>query len=215
MVDHWAAAAYFILFVVSAIDIVQSSSDDDDETNPCQLYIAQSTIPGGKRMYVCSHYVSNYYHISKYLNTYIMVATPPHHNKQTNKTKQNTAGLGVFAGTSFKYGEQLGRVGDAAFPTVDHDWHNSPESGSLSKHEADYHWPLTNYDWNAPDIGMENEAEDVSVTVIGFGGKIIIYVNCFDLLMDIYDMFYFFIVLTYENKNLNFSYDIIFIPTSH
>ena len=96
-------------------------------------------------------------------------------NKQTNKTKQNTAGLGVFAGTSFKYGEQLGRVGDAAFPTVDHDWHNSPESGSLSKHEADYHWPLTNYDWNAPDIGMENEAEDVSVTVIGFGGKIIMY----------------------------------------
>ena len=97
------------------------------------------------------------------------------HTKQIKKT----AGLGVFAGTSFDYGEQIGRVGDAAFPTVDHDWHNSPESGSLSKHEADYHWPLTNYDWNAPDIGMENEAEDVSVTVIGFGGEVINCIHCF------------------------------------
>lgn len=129
---------------------------------------------------MCSHYVSKI--LSDYQNISIYYCTPHHHNNKQNKT----AGLGVFAGTSFKYGEQLGRVGDAAFPTVDHDWHNSPESGSLSKHEADYHWPLTNYDWNAPDIGMENEAEDVSVTVIGFGGKIIIIlcVYCFDLLMD-------------------------------
>ena len=84
-----------------------------------------------------------------------------------------TAGLGMFAGANFPLGKQIGRVGDAAFPTVDHDWHNSPMSGaSASKHEADYHWPLTNYDWNAPDIGMENEAEDVSVTVTGFGGTL-------------------------------------------
>ena len=87
-------------------------------------------------------------------------------------TQIKTAGLGVFAGAFFTEGQQIGRVGDAAFPVVDQDWHNSPMSGStMSKHEADYHWPLTNYDWNAPDIGMENEGEDVSVTVTGFGGK--------------------------------------------
>ena len=83
----------------------------------------------------------------------------------------------MFAGSNFPLGTQIGRVGDAAFPTVDHDWHNSPMSGaSASKHEADYHWPLTNYDWNAPDIGMENEAEDVSVTVTGFGGTFMLVV---------------------------------------
>mmetsp|Transcript_33249 Transcript_33249/g.80436 ORF Transcript_33249/g.80436 Transcript_33249/m.80436 type:complete len:716 (+) Transcript_33249:31-2178(+) len=80
------------------------------------------------------------------------------------------AGLGVFAGVPFLEGEQVGRVGDAAFPVVDQDWHNSPNAGgTVSKHEADYHWPLTNYDWSAPDIGMGDEAEDVSVTVTGFG----------------------------------------------
>jgi len=89
------------------------------------------------------------------------------------------AGLGMFAGSNFPLGKQIGRVGDAAFPTVDHDWHNSPMSGaSASKHEADYHWPLTNYDWNAPDIGMENEAEDVSVTVTGFGGMLFVCCCC-------------------------------------
>lgn len=97
----------------------------DDESNPCRLYLAQSTIPH--------------------------------------------AGLGVFSGTDLEFGQMIGRVGDPAFPTVDHDWHNSPETGSISKHEADYHWPLTNYDWNAPDIGMDDEGEDVSVTVTGFG----------------------------------------------
>ncbi|KAL3817281.1 hypothetical protein ACHAXA_003202 [Cyclostephanos tholiformis] len=80
------------------------------------------------------------------------------------------AGLGVFAGTSFKKDELIGRVGDAAFPTVDQDWHNSPsEHTSFAKHEGDYHWPLTNYDWMPSDIGMMNEAEDVSATVTGFG----------------------------------------------
>ena len=64
-------------------------------------------------------------------------------------------------------------MGDAAFPVVDQDWHNSPNAGgTVSKHEADYHWPLTNYDWSAPDIGMGDEAEDVSVTVTGFGGEL-------------------------------------------
>ncbi|KAL7533531.1 hypothetical protein ACHAXR_008233, partial [Thalassiosira sp. AJA248-18] len=112
------------VFVLSCSTVIYASAIED-ESNPCQLYLAQSTIPN--------------------------------------------AGLGVFAGTSFDYGQMIGRVGDAAFPVVDQDWHNSPDSGSQSKYEADYHWPLTNYDWNAPDIGMENEAEDVSVTVNGFG----------------------------------------------
>lgn len=88
------------------------------------------------------------------------------------------AGVGYFAGMSFKEGELLGRVGDAAFPVVDQDWHNSPDGASQTKHEAHYHWPLTNYDWNAPDIGMDDEAEDVSVTVNGFGGKIFIIILC-------------------------------------
>jgi len=84
---------------------------------------------------------------------------------------KTTAGLGVFAGAPFREGEMIGRVGDAAFPIVDQDWHNTPaEYGSLSKHEGDYHWPLTNYDWMASDVGMGNEAEDVSATVTGFGG---------------------------------------------
>lgn len=104
---------------------VVDGASDEDESNPCQLFLAESTIPH--------------------------------------------AGLGVFGGTAFKEGQMIGRVGDAAFPTVDHDWHNSPEGGSMTKHEADYHWPLTNYDWNAPDIGMDGEGEDVSVTVTGFG----------------------------------------------
>lgn len=98
-----------------------------DKTNPCQLYLAQSTIPN--------------------------------------------AGLGVFAGTNYKYGDMIGRVGDAAFPTVDQDWHNSPanEGASHTRSEGDYHWPLTNYDWQASDIGMDYEGEDVSATVTGFG----------------------------------------------
>jgi hypothetical protein len=79
------------------------------------------------------------------------------------------AGLGMFTGTSLSEGQQIGRVGDIAFPTTDQDWHNSPLGGFASKSEADYHWPLTNYDWHAKDIGMENEAEDISVTVTGFG----------------------------------------------
>jgi hypothetical protein len=87
----------------------------------------------------------------------------------TRKTKK--AGLGVFAGTFFKTGELVGRVGDAAFPTVDQNWHLSSEDGSMSKAEGDFHWPLANYDWNAPDIGCEWEAEDISVTVAGFGGE--------------------------------------------
>ena len=81
------------------------------------------------------------------------------------------AGLGVFAGKLFKTDETVGRVGDAAFPTVDQNWHLSSEDGSVSKAEGDFHWLLANYDWNAPDIGCEWEAEDISVTVTGFGGK--------------------------------------------
>lgn len=79
------------------------------------------------------------------------------------------AGLGMFTGVPVEEGQLLGRVGDAAFATVDQDWHMSPATGMISKHSGDYHWPLTNYDWNAPDIGLGDEAEDVSVTVNGFG----------------------------------------------
>ncbi|KAL7442249.1 hypothetical protein ACHAXM_008296 [Skeletonema potamos] len=79
------------------------------------------------------------------------------------------AGLGYFTGVPVEKGHLLGRVGDAAFATVDQDWHMSSEAGTVSKHSGDYHWPLTNYDWNAPDIGLANEGEDVSVTVNGFG----------------------------------------------
>jgi hypothetical protein len=79
------------------------------------------------------------------------------------------AGLGMFTGVTVEKGHLLGRVGDAAFATVDQDWHMSSAAGTVSKHSGDYHWPLTNYDWNAPDIGLDNEAEDVSVTVNGFG----------------------------------------------
>ena len=80
------------------------------------------------------------------------------------------AGLGMFTGTTLSPGQLIGRSGDMAFPTTDQDWHNSPSVGDFSsKSEADYHWPLTNYDWHAKDIGMENEAEDISVTVTGFG----------------------------------------------
>ena len=43
------------------------------------------------------------------------------------------AGLGMFAGTFFHAGELLGRVGDAAFPVVDQDWHNSPETDLMHK----------------------------------------------------------------------------------
>jgi hypothetical protein len=93
-----------------------------------------------------------------------------------------TAGLGVFAGMSYLQGQLLGRVGDPAFATVDQDWHNSPAGGidndysksssnssSITKTDGDYHWPLTNYDWMAEQIGLEHEAEVVSATVTGFG----------------------------------------------
>ena len=79
------------------------------------------------------------------------------------------AGLGMFTGVPVEEGQLLGRVGDAAFATVDQDWHMSSATGMISKHSGDYHWPLTNYDWNAGDIGLADEAEDVSVTVNGFG----------------------------------------------
>ncbi|KAL7554351.1 hypothetical protein ACHAWF_017807, partial [Thalassiosira exigua] len=79
------------------------------------------------------------------------------------------AGLGVFAGKSYSSGELLGRVGDPTFPTIDHDWHNSPPSGHLSKLQGNHHWPLTNYHWQARDVGCEHEAEDVTAVVAGFG----------------------------------------------
>lgn len=75
----------------------------------------------------------------------------------------------MFTGTPLKEGQLIGRAGDPAFPTIDQDWHNSPLSGYISKNEGDYHWPLTNYDWHARDIGLEGEGEDLSVTVSGFG----------------------------------------------
>ncbi|KAL9182949.1 hypothetical protein ACHAXT_004228 [Thalassiosira profunda] len=127
-----------------------AASEAPEDAGPCQLYLAESTIPN--------------------------------------------AGLGVFAGTSFKENEMIGRVGDAAFPTVDHDWHNSPASGGLSKHEGDYHWPLTNYDWNAPDIGMDSEAEDVSVTVTGFGAA----PNCHFRLLNVHEH-----EATYDNAGVD------------
>lgn len=77
------------------------------------------------------------------------------------------AGLGVFTGVPVDEGHMLGRVGDAAIATVDQDWHASADM--ISKASGDYHWPLTNYDWNAPDIGCDHDAEDVSATVNGFG----------------------------------------------
>lgn len=75
----------------------------------------------------------------------------------------------MFAGKFFGVGELVGRVGDAAFPTVDQDWHNSPEFHSMRKEDGDYHWPFINYDWDAKEIGCGNEADDISVTVPGFG----------------------------------------------
>ena len=83
------------------------------------------------------------------------------------------AGLGIFAGKFFRNGEQVGRVGDAAFPTVDQDFHNSPESHRMEKEKGDYHWPFTNYDWDAPTVGCGNEANDIAVTVPGFGGEFV------------------------------------------
>lgn len=103
--------------------------------------------------------------------------------------KNNTyyiAGLGMFAGTALREGQLIGRVGDAAFPTVDQDWHVTPtesHSSPLSKHDGDYHWPLTNYDWMASDIGMTNEAEDVSATVTGFGAA----PNCHFRLLNVHE----------------------------
>ncbi|KAL3771033.1 hypothetical protein ACHAWO_013211 [Cyclotella atomus] len=113
------------IIAIAATATSSTTSQDDSSSNPCLLYLAQSTIPH--------------------------------------------AGLGMFTGTSLHQGQLIGRVGDIAFPTTDQDWHNSPLSGFASKNEGDYHWPLTNYDWHAKDIGMENEAEDISVTVTGFG----------------------------------------------
>jgi len=144
-----AAAAAAIFSIVSCWTVANAAVDED-ESNPCQLYVAESTIPN--------------------------------------------AGLGVFAGTSFRKNQMIGRVGDPAFPVVDQDWHNSPEGGSLSKHEADYHWPLTNYDWNAPDIGMDHEAEDISVTVTGFGAA----PNCHFRLLNVHEH-----KATYDNAGLD------------
>ena len=152
---RWATTACALLLISYSSFMVVAN---DDESNPCLLYLAESTIPGGE-FYNNSLRLS----IANYISYHSYILSQYH-----------KAGLGMFAGANFPLGKQIGRVGDAAFPTVDHDWHNSPMSGaSASKHEADYHWPLTNYDWNAPDIGMENEAEDVSVTVTGFGGTFV------------------------------------------
>lgn len=145
------------------------AADDDDV---CQLYLAESTIPNGE--------ASRRHRAQKIRAEWALLrpssspTLPPSSLPPLSVPHPHApraAGLGVFAGTSFAYGQLVGRAGDAAFPTVDHDWHNSPDGRSATKHEGDYHWPLTNYDWNAPDIGMDDEAEDVSVTVTGFGGE--------------------------------------------
>ncbi len=43
----------------------------------------------------------------------------------------------------------------------------------MEKEKGDYHWPFTNYDWDAPTVGCGNEANDIAVTVPGFGGEFV------------------------------------------
>eukprot|EP00970_Alexandrium_tamarense_P013789 scaffold3686_cov193-Alexandrium_tamarense.AAC.17 len=83
-----------------------------------------------------------------------------------------SAGIGMFLGQDVKKGQLLSRngYGDAAFATVDQNWHNSNPGGTAQAREnEDYHWPLTSYDWTSESLGVEDDAEDVSMTVTGFG----------------------------------------------
>ncbi|KAL7531078.1 hypothetical protein ACHAWF_003623 [Thalassiosira exigua] len=84
------------------------------------------------------------------------------------------AGVGMFAGIPYLAGRILNHdsYGDTAILTFEQDWHSSPARGpSISRHDHGYHWPLTNYDWNSPAVGMDDEGEDCSVTSPGFGGE--------------------------------------------
>ncbi|KAL3798343.1 hypothetical protein HJC23_004996 [Cyclotella cryptica] len=105
-----------------------SENSGDVDSDPCMLYIAESTI--------------------------------------------NNAGIGMFAGVDFRKNQLIGRDnwGDAAFSTVDLNWHNSlPNGQRASKSRGDYHWPLVNYDWTSSGLGVRDDAADASMTVTGFG----------------------------------------------
>jgi hypothetical protein len=148
---------------------------DGDDDDPCLLYLAQSTIPNGKHAPMAVRLLPRHLVRRNILPRIQTVSTGlfvhPHltlHVASINQTRHK-AGLGMFAGKFFGTGELVGRVGDAVFPTVDQDWHNSPDLHSMMKENGDYHWPFTNYDWDAMDIGCGNEAKDISVTVPGFG----------------------------------------------
>ncbi len=52
--------------------------------------------------------------------------------------------------------------------TKDQDWYNSPKGNSATKHDDDYHLPLTKSYWNALDIAMDTNAKDISVIFNGF-----------------------------------------------
>eukprot|EP00804_Cyclotella_cryptica_P030084 CCRYP_020715-RB/>CCRYP_020715-RB protein AED:0.34 eAED:0.34 QI:60/0.66/0.5/1/0.66/0.5/4/413/674 len=92
---------------------------------------------------------------------YIAESTIPH------------AGIGIFAGVDFAEGQLIGRDnwGDPAFATIDINWNNADPGGrSASKSRRDYHWPLTNYDWESSSLDIiEEEGDDASMTVTGFG----------------------------------------------
>jgi hypothetical protein len=83
------------------------------------------------------------------------------------------AGIGFFAGTDFRAGQLLNRDGwgDPAFPSIDLNLNNAdPDGTRASKSRRDYHWPLTNYDWDSGSLGiLEEESDDTSMTVPGFG----------------------------------------------
>jgi hypothetical protein len=104
-------------------------------------------------------------------------ANPPiNHNPETcllylaQSTIPN-AGIGIFAGTDFHKDQLIGRSGDPAFASIDLNWNNGDVAGNrASKSQRDYHWPLTNYDWNSKSLDiLEEEGGDASMTVTGFG----------------------------------------------
>ena len=82
------------------------------------------------------------------------------------------AGIGLFAGTDFHANQLLTRGwGDPAFATIDINWNNADPDGTTAlKSRKDYHWPLTDYDWNSAALDiLEDEGSVSSMTVTGFG----------------------------------------------
>lgn len=120
-----------IIFIsAAAVDHDRESESESESSNPCLLYLAESTIPGaGLGMFA-----------GKDFNKGELVGRVGDPAFPTGTKQLTWRQFDV----SILRSQQSQRV--SLLSLVDQDWHNSPEGASVTRHNWDYHWPLGKQD---------------------------------------------------------------------